>query len=218
VPDIYAELAVNITKQCSAWPGVTWVPGTVPPSPKVVTLMKPTHTEHHVCGDLTLSGSGDLTGGGADTVIVIENGRLILDGNASIQTSRVAFVLTGDNTKPSEIEFPNGNGHAASLTLSPPTGVNNPWRGVSVYQDPALTFQVDADWGPGATLNAEGLVYLPKADLKIHGNPSSNNPICTKLVLNSFTSSGSVNLNQTAQGCENLGVKQWKGPGARITG
>jgi hypothetical protein len=26
VPDIYAELAVNITKQCSAWPGVTWVP------------------------------------------------------------------------------------------------------------------------------------------------------------------------------------------------
>ena len=87
-----------------------------------------------------------------------------------------------------------------------------------MYQDPALTFQVDADWGPGATLNAEGLVYLPKADLKIHGNPSSNNPICTKLVLNSFTSSGSVNLNQTAQGCENPGVKQWKGPGARITG
>ncbi|MFL5170331.1 MAG: TadE/TadG family type IV pilus assembly protein [Microvirga sp.] len=218
VPDIYAELAINITKQCSAWPGVTWVPGTVPPSPKVVTLMKPTHTEYHVCGDLTLSGSGDLTGGGADTVIVIENGRLILDGDASIQTSRVAFVLTGDNTKASAIEFPNGNGHAASLTLSPPTGVNNPWRGVSVYQDPALTFQVDADWGPGATLNADGLVYLPKADLKIHGNPSSNNPICTKLVLNSFTSSGSVNLNQTAQGCENLGVKQWKGPGARITG
>src|SRR5215208_5409450 len=218
VPDIYAELAINITKQCSAWPGATWVPGTVPASPQVVTLMKPTHTEYHVCGDLTLSGSGDLTGGGADTVIVIENGRLILDGNASIQTSRVAFVLTGDNTKPSEIEFPNGNGHAASLTLSPPTGVNNPWRGVSVYQDPALTFQVDADWGPGATLNAEGLVYLPKADLKIHGTPSSNNPICTKVVLNSFTSSGSVNLNQTAQGCENLGVKQWKGPGARITG
>ena len=40
--------------------------------------------------------------------------------------------------------------------------------------------------------NADGLVYLPKADLKIHGNPSSNNPICTKFVLNSFTSAGSV--------------------------
>ena len=50
------------------------------------------------------------TGGGADAVIVIENGRLILAGNASIQTSRVAFVLTGDNTKASAIEFPNGKG------------------------------------------------------------------------------------------------------------
>jgi hypothetical protein len=156
VPDIYAELAVNITKQCSAWPGVTWVPGTVPPSPKVVTLMKPTHTEHHVCGDLTLSGSGDLTGGGADTVIVIENGRLILDGNASIQTSRVAFVLTGDNTKPSEIEFPNGNGHAASLTLSPSTGVNNPWRGVSVYQDPALNLPGRRRLGAGRDAQCRG--------------------------------------------------------------
>ena len=87
-----------------------------------------------------------------------------------------------------------------------------------MYQDPALTFQVDADWGPGATLNADGLVYLLKADLEIHGNPSSNNPICTKFVLNSFTRFGSVNLNQTAQGCESLGVKHWKGPGARITG
>ena len=87
-----------------------------------------------------------------------------------------------------------------------------------MYQDPTLTFQVNGDWGPGATLNADGIIYLPKADLKIHGNPSSNNPICTKFVLNSFTSDGSVNLNQTAQGCSNMGVKQWKGPGARIVG
>ena len=98
-------------------------------------------------------------------------------------TSRVTFVLTGDNTKASSIEFPNAKGKAATLSFSPPTGLNNPWRGVSVYQDPTLTFQVNGDWGPGATLNADGIIYLPKADLKIHGNPSSNNPICTKFVL-----------------------------------
>ena len=76
-------------------------------------------------------------------MIVIENGRLIIGNNASIQTSRVAFALTGDNIKASSIEFPNSKGKAATLSLAPPTGLNNPWRGVSVYQDPTLTFQVN---------------------------------------------------------------------------
>jgi Flp pilus assembly protein TadG len=171
VPDIHAALAVNITKQCSAYPGVAWTPGVIPAVPKVIP-----------------------------------------------EAPRTAFVLTGDNTKASSVEFPNGKGQAATLTLSPPTGADNPWRGVSLYQDPSLTFQVDDDWGPGATLNADGLVYLPKANLKIHGNPSSNNPICTKFVLKTFVSNGSVNMNQTTQGCSNLGVKQWQGPGVRLSG
>jgi Flp pilus assembly protein TadG len=218
VPDIHAALAVNITKQCSAYPGVAWTPGVIPAVPKVIPVVKTGYIEYHVCGDLTLSGSGSLTLGGADTVIVIENGKLIVDAKASIEAPRTAFVLTGDNTKASSVEFPNGKGQAATLTLSPPTGADNPWRGVSLYQDPSLTFQVDDDWGPGATLNADGLVYLPKANLKIHGNPSSNNPICTKFVLKTFVSNGSVNMNQTTQGCSNLGVKQWQGPGVRLSG
>ena len=213
VPDIYKPLATNITKQCSSWPGAVWAPGVVPPYPMVITVNKGSYTEYHVCGDLTLSGSGALTGlsPASDAVIVIENGKLIMDDKATIQANRVTFVLTGDNSKASHIEFPNSKGKAATLSVSPATSSGNPWRGVSIYQDPSLTNTVDNDWGPGATLNVDGLVYLPNANVKIHGNPSSNSPSCAKIVANSLVSSGSVNLNQTAQGCSTLGVQQWAG-------
>lgn len=218
VPDIHKTLASNITKKCSSWPGAVWIPGVVPPPPMVITVNKGSYTEYHVCGDLTLSGSGALTGAApaSDAVIIIENGHLKMGNSASIQANRVTFVLTGDNSKASSITFPNGNGQAATLSLSPSTGSGNPWRGVSIYQDPSLTNAVDDDWGPGATLNIDGLVYLPHANVKIHGNPSSNSPSCAKLVVNTLTSDGSVNLNQTAQGCSNLGVQQWTESALRI--
>jgi hypothetical protein len=62
------------------------------------------------------------------------------------------------------VEFPNGNGKEATLTVSPPTNSTNPWAGMSIYQDPALTTGVNADWGPGANLAANGVVYLPQPD------------------------------------------------------
>ncbi len=218
VPDIYKPLAINITKQCSSRPGAIWIPGVVPPSPMVITVNKGSYTEYHVCGDLTLSGSGALTGAApaSDAVIIIENGKLIMGNSASIQANRVTFVLTGDNSRASFIDFPNGNGHAATLSLSPSTSSGNPWHGVSIYQDPSLTNTVDEDWGPGATLNMDGIVYLPNADVKIHGNPSSNSPLCAKLVVNTLVSDGAVNLNRTAQGCSNLGVQEWTGKALRL--
>ena len=111
----------------------------------------------------------------------------------------------------SSIDFPNGNGHASTLSLSPSTGGSNPWRGIALYQDPKLTVSVDESWGPGATFNADGVVYLPHANVVIHGSSGSNNSRCTKLVVNSFTTNGSVNLNfaQTNSGCTSLGMKQW---------
>ena len=54
--------------------------------------------------------------------------------------------------------------------------------------------------------------------MTIRGNSSTNNPACTKLVVKTLTSNGSVNLNQTAQGCDALGVRQWVGKGGlRLT-
>jgi hypothetical protein len=213
VPDIYAALGAQIFTSCVARLGATWSPGSVPAS--VVTVQRAGFIEYHVCGDLTLSGSGTIPSGvAADSVIVIEDGKLILAANASIALNRTTIVLTGNNTVASFIDFPNGAGKSATLTLSPPTGAGNPWQGISIYQDPKLTFQIDENWGPGALLNAEGVVYMPNANVTVRGNNSTNNPTCTKLVVKTLTSNGAVNLNQTTQGCDALGVRQWAGKGA----
>ena len=216
VPDIHAALASNISKKCSTKPGVSWTSTSIATGASVILVTQPTYLEYHVCGSLTLSGSWALGTSAQDTVVVIENGSLIMGNDASIQTNRVTFVLTGDNSSASSIQFPNGKGHAATLSLSPSKGTSNPWAGVSIYQDPSLT-STDDDWGPGATINVDGLVYLPNADVKIHGNPSSNVPSCSKIVVNTITSDGSVNLGQTTSGCSTLGVQQWAGTTLRLT-
>jgi Flp pilus assembly protein TadG len=221
IPDIYAALASNITMKCNgATPGATWSPGTPPLPPSMVTVSAGGYTEYHVCGDLTLSGSGYLLGASpaSDSIIIIENGSLNIADSTSINTVRTAIVLTGNNKYASSINFPNGKGHASTLSLSPPTSANDPWQGVSLYQDPALTNSVDDTWGPGATFNADGVVYLPNANVTFSGSGASNNSNCTKIVTNTFTTNGSVNLNfgQSAGGCSSLGVKQYSGTAVHL--
>jgi Flp pilus assembly protein TadG len=222
VPDIYASLASNIIPKCgSLRVGITWVPGSTPVGAGIITVNMGAYVEHHICGDLTLSGSGYLTGTAptSDTVVVVENGSINLANNADIHTVRTTLVLTGNNNFSSQINFPNGNGKAATLSLSPSTSPSNPWRGVALYQDPSLTKDVDNTWGPGAALNADGLVYLPKSNVVTNGNTDSNNSQCTKFVLNRLRTNGSVNLNftQSTNNCEALGLKQWSGASVRLT-
>jgi hypothetical protein len=221
VPDIYASLAANITKQCGAsLPGVTWVAGSIPSGPAVIKLTTANYAEYHICGTLTLSGSGYLTGNTptSDTVIVVENGSLNIASNATISGVRTTIVMTGNNSYASQIVFPNGNGHAASLTLSPSTSAGNPWQGVALYQDPSLTYSVDDSWGPGATFNADGLVYLSNSNVTMKGNAASGSAQCTKLVVNSFTSDGAVNLalDQSASKCSAIGLIQDSGVPPRV--
>ena len=182
------------------------------PPEGITTLNKGAYTEYHVCGNLTLSGSGYLTGNApaTDSVIIIENGSLNMANNAAISTKRVTFVLSGNNSYASQITFPNGNGHAATLTLSPPTNEGNPWRGVSLYQDPILT-NVDNSWGPAVTLNPDGIVYLPNSNVTMSGNGASSVSGCTKFIASTFRTNGSVNLSykQTATDCASLGIEQW---------
>jgi Flp pilus assembly protein TadG len=216
VPDVYKDLAKNITAQCgSARPGVNWTPGTIPTGAGIIRVSTGNYTEYHICGDLTLSGSGYLTGSApsSDTIIVIENGSLNIDDNASINTLKTAIVMTGNNTVASSINFPNGNGKSATLSLSPPTDAANPWQGVAVYQDPKLTYRVDDTWGPGASFNADGLVYLGNANVVTDGDTASSNSKCTKFVMNQFTTDGHVDLNmsQSTATCSAIGLKQWGG-------
>jgi Flp pilus assembly protein TadG len=212
VPDIYAGLSADMTLMCGASrPGAAWAPGSPPAG--VISVDRGRYTEYHICGDLTLSGNGYLTGSApaADTVIVVENGGLIVAAEASISTRRVAIVLTGNNDHPSSVVFPNGKGHAASLSLSPATDPDNPWHGVSLYQDPALTNGVDNDWGPAVTFTPDGLVYLPNSDVVMRGNSNSNISGCTKFIARSLTTNGGANINysQSIESCRSLAVEQW---------
>ena len=126
---------------------------------------------------------------------------------------RTAIVMTGNNSYPSTINFPQGNGKSASLALSAPTDGTDPWQGVALYQNPALTNQVDDTWGPGANFNADGLVYMGNANVVTDGNTGSSNSKCSKFVMNSFRTNGSVdlNLNQQLDACSTIGLKEWGG-------
>ena len=213
VPDVYKSLASNITTQCgSSKPGVSWSPGLPPSGPGVKIASVGGRTEYHICGDLNLSGSGIFTPG-ADTAIVIENGSLNIADKAAVTVARTVMILTGDNSTPSSVNFPNGNGKSASLTISPPLDATDPWQGVALFQDPKLTNSVDNKWGPGASFSADGLVYLGNSNVVTDGNTSSSNAKCSKFVMNSFVTNGSVNLdfNQTVATCAAIGLKQWGG-------
>ena len=218
VPDTYAPLASNITTQCgTSRPGLAWPAGAVPTDPAIKTVTINGRTEYHICGDLTLSGTGALTGSapGSDALIVIENGSLTVADSASVSVARMAIVMTGDNTVPGTgtVNFPIGNGKEAKLTLSPPLEPTNPWQGVALYQDPKLTNNVDNKWGPGADFNADGLVYLGNSNVVTDGNTASSNAKCSKFVMNGFTTNGKVSLDfdQTVASCAAIGLKQWGG-------
>jgi Flp pilus assembly protein TadG len=218
VPDTFQDLAKNITKVCgSDKTGVTWNPGIVPTGASIKTVARTGYNEYHICGDLKLSGSGHLISSAPpDTVIIIENGSLIVDDNASVTALKTSFVLTGDNNSNAKIDFPTGNGKTGALTVSPPTTVGNPWQAVSIYLDPALTKYVDNSWGPGADFNADGLVYLGNSNVVTDGNTSSSNSKCTKFVMNSFTTNGKVTLDFAQQNCAAIGLKQWDGIGVYL--
>jgi putative Flp pilus-assembly TadE/G-like protein len=214
VPDIYKDLASNITTKCgTSRPGVSWTPGMAPSGTGVV---KVSDKEYHICGDLNLSGTGSFAPT-ADTLIVIENGSLNLANNADASISKTTVVMTGNNSYPSAINFPQGNGKAASLTLSPSVDPANPWHGVALFQDPKLT-NTDNKWGPGADFNADGLVYLPNSNIVTDGNTSSSNSKCSKFVMNSFTTNGKVSLDfdQSVANCAAIGLKQWGGITVRL--
>lgn len=216
VPDIYAGLASKITPQCGASrPGATWAAGVLPAGPAIKTVLNEGRLEYRICGDLTLTGDGFLTGSApsSDAMIVVENGSLNISDNASISIARTAVILTGDNSFPSTVNFPTGNGKAAKLSLAPPLDADNPWQGVALYQDPKLTKSVDNKWGPGADFNADGLVYLGNSNVVTDGNTASSNAKCSKFVMNSFTTNGKVSLNfdQSIASCAAIGLKQWGG-------
>ncbi len=217
VPDIYDDLVPNISTVCGNTVGnLTWNAGAALPLAGMIAVARAGYTEYHVCGNLRLQGTGALnTLANTDAVIVIENGDIQLQSNANVSASRMTFVLTGTTAYSHRVTWPNGNGQSARWGVSPSTNTQNPWHGISVYQDPRLPSSViDMVWGPAASFDADGVVYFGSAALTMNGNASSNNSLCTKIVTNRFTSNGNIDFrfSQDTAACRNLAVTQWESP------
>ena len=221
VPDVYASLAGNISFLCGANAnGYLWTAGNALPAPvpnALISVPRSGYTELHVCGTLTLAGDANhsLTGAApaSDTVVIIENGKIVLSDSAYVSAVKTTFVLAGGGAS-TLVEFPNGAGKSATLDVSASTAASNPWKGVAIYQNPSVQTGVDTTWKPGATLSLSGVVYFPNAWLTVQGNIVAGAAACAKIVAGEFTLNGAVNLQQSSQACADAAVTQYVFPDA----
>jgi hypothetical protein len=192
--DPYSGLAANIpANTCGSYPQEP-VKNHDPPLPAsnqwsgTVTLSG----NNIVCGDQQLTGNTTINAEGG-AVLVIENGQLDTNGYTlrTASGSELTIVFTGSNSG-SYRHIPTGGG---TLDIAAPTSGN--WSGVAIYQDPALTNNIDISAaGNSPTWNISGLVYLPHSSVTLSGavNKSSNGTSCFVLVVDNLTINGTGSI------------------------
>ena len=141
------------------------------------------------CGPVRLTANISVT---SNTVLVIQNGTLDLNGHTLSTTAGAGLSLVFNTTtgKPNTAPFANNSG---TLDFAAPT--SGPWSGVAIYQNrqngsAANLTQTFA--GNTPTWDITGLVYLPYIDLDFKGivNKSSFGHTCFALVSYTFQISG----------------------------
>ena len=156
-----------------------------------------------MCGDQQLTGNTTIN----NTVLVIENGQLDTNGY-TLQGSGLTVVFTGSNTGNYQ-HTPTGGG---TLDITAPT--SGDWSGVAMYQDPALTKNVDISAaGNSPTWNISGLVYLPHSGVTLSGavNKSSQGLRCFEMVVDNLTINGTGDIFANDNQCSAAGLDQTKG-------
>jgi Flp pilus assembly protein TadG len=233
VSDPYAYMASNIpndlpakcsntypqeSKQGNNWSGGTaWAAGT-----KTLTGTASLAGNTLICGDLRLTGDVTIDAPNG-AVLYIENGLLDLQGHTlrTANGSSVTIVFTGDpnSTSYNHIPTDNKNGGGGVLNIeAPKTG---PFHGVAIYQDPALTHNVDISYaGNSPTWDLTGAVYLPKAQVTISGaiNKSANGAVCMMMVAKDVLINGTGMIyaqSPDGSGCKDAGLDM---PTATIPG
>jgi Flp pilus assembly protein TadG len=163
------------------------------------------------CGDQMLTADTVIDTGGANAVLVIENGQLDLNGHAltTKNGSAVTVVFSGDNSGSyTHAPTDNTNGSGGRLDLTAPS--SGPWSGVAMYQDPSLTSGVDVSAaGNSPTWNITGLIYMPHASVTLKGAIDKGNAgkSCVVLVADNFTISGTAGILKTDIGqCPQAGL------------
>ncbi len=162
-------------------------------------------------GDVTIQTPDDQTG----ATLVIYNGRLDVDGHKLLvdSGSGLTVVFSGDNTG-SYRHYPDDSGHGGVFDISSPKGSSAPFPGMAIYQDPAVTHNVDFDFrGNNPQWFMSGGVYLPNANPRVRGDvsPATNGEDCFVLVANTVRFDGTMNLYQQTpdgSGCQLQGLDQ----------
>lgn len=199
VKDPYADRATKIPSHtCSSY---AWRPESKKepdlPSANQIHGLQPFTGVKHVCGDLRANGPVYITE--PNTVIVIHGGSLDID-EASIVTQgegSLTIIFTGPhvvtaNHPEGQPHIPMGDG---TLDVRAPT--TGDWRGIAMYQDPALSSGVDIkEAGNTPTWMITGLVYLPKASVTFSGavNKAANGAACFGLVVDNLRVNGAGSI------------------------
>jgi Flp pilus assembly protein TadG len=173
------------------------------------------------CGDQMLTADTVIDTGGANAVLIIENGQLDLNGHAltTKDGSAVTLVFSGDNSGSythAPTDNTNGSGGRLDINAPAPPPVTtpptppSPWQGVAIYQDPSLTSGLDvAAAGNSPTWNISGLIYMPHASVNLKGavDKAAHGQQCVVMIADNFTISGTAGILQTDIGhCGDAGV------------
>lgn len=188
--DPYAELASNIPSSALPSCGGTFhqLSGngnnvTVHANNRITGSPAWTGTQRVFCGDVQLT--GNVTLGSGNTTIIIENGRLDLNGYRLQTTGNAAatVVFSGNNNATYRHYPMSSKNKSGTIDIKAPT--SGAWSGVALYQDPAVTTNTSFTYaGNEPTWNITGLVYLPHADVTFSGvvNKAGNGTSCFVLV------------------------------------
>lgn len=164
-----------------------------------------TNTQKRFCGDIQLQGDVTLTG---NTVLVIENGRLDLNGHwlRTAAGGSATIIFTGNNNSTYSHYPMSTKNSGAGLDIEAPTSGN--WSGVAIYQDPAVTTNVSfTEAGNKPTWNITGLVYLPNATVGFSGvvNKAADGVSCFVLVASKIATNGTAQIFANTQ-CNAAGL------------
>src|SRR5205085_1322458 len=105
--------------------------------------------------------------------------------------SKLTVIFSGPHFA-NRVHTPTGTG--VFDIQAPKTGV---WKGVAMYQDPALTQLVDVqEAGNSPAWKISGLVYMPHAYVEFSGivNKASNGDSCFGLVVDNMRVNGTATI------------------------
>ena len=202
--DPFSALSSNIpSRTCDSYPMAPKKKDDAPLPTENMLHGLDTRNVIDVCGDVELSGPVLINSGADGTVLIIRNGKLDLKGY-SLQTqagSSLTVVFTGPNDD--RVHGPVGKG---TFDIRAPS--NGPWKGMALYQDPALTNGVDiSEAGNSPAWNITGLAYLPKASVTFSGvvNKASNGASCFGMVVDNLTINGTAEILSQGE-CKKAGL------------